>query len=230
MSTRAGDPATHCGPDAPKRQTPGGVLLDLGSGLADDLAHRHGRERRLQVGDRLFRSGSSEHALYRVLSGSISVQTEGVLEETPLLMVLEPCHWFDELSSIDGIPRSHDAVADQQSLVWCVPQEPLETSLDAHPRHLRETVQLVSGKLRIAFQIFDLEIRSPMTERVARQLRMASLGWGSRERTEGCCCGRAATGLVERLLRKALLLLVPTQFTAPLDQKRISADVRLHAG
>lgn len=87
---------------------------------------------------------------------------------------------FGELMLIDGLPRTHDAVADCDSLVWCVPQAPLEAWLDAHPRHWREIARLASRKLRIAFQIFDQEIRSPMTERVARRLRLASLGWGWR--------------------------------------------------
>jgi hypothetical protein len=66
------------------------------------------------------------------------------------------------------------------SLVWRVPQASLEAWLEANPRHWREIAELVSRKLRIAFQIFDQEIRSPMTERVARRLRLASLGWGWR--------------------------------------------------
>jgi CRP/FNR family cyclic AMP-dependent transcriptional regulator len=65
-------------------------------------------------------------------------------------MVLEPCHWFGELALIDGLPRSHDAVADTDSLVWCVPQAPLEAWLEARPRHWREIAQLASGKLRLA--------------------------------------------------------------------------------
>ena len=139
------------------------------SDALQDALIAHGRERRLSAGEHLFRQGSADGGLYAVLGGAISV-----------LLVLEPCHWFGELALIDGLPRSHDAVADADSLVWCVPQAPLEAWLEAHPRHWREIAQLASGKLRIAFQIFDQEVRSPMTERVARRLRLATLGWGWR--------------------------------------------------
>ena len=150
------------------------------SAALQDALLAHGRERRLRAGESLFVSGAPDGALYCVLSGSISVQTVDLHDEAPVLLVLEPCHWFGELSLIDGLPRSHDAVADTASLVWCVPNLPLQAWLEGHPQHWREIAQLASGKLRIAFQIFDMEIRSPMTERVARRLRLASLGWGWR--------------------------------------------------
>ena len=150
------------------------------SAALQDALLAHGRERRLRTGEHLFSRGAPDRGLYCVLSGSISVHTVGPEGEMPMLLVLEPCHWFGELSLIDGAPRAHDAVADKASLIWCVPQAPLEAWLEGHPMHWREIAQLVSGKLRIAFQIFDTEIRSPMTERVARRLRLASLGWGWR--------------------------------------------------
>lgn len=145
-----------------------------------DALIAHGRERRLCAGEPLFRQGSADGGLYAVLGGAISVQALDAPDEAAVLLVLEPCHWFGELALIDGLPRSHDAVADTDSLVWCVPQAPLEAWLEAHPRHWREMARLASGKLRIAFQIFDTEVRSPMTERVARRLRLATLGWGWR--------------------------------------------------
>ena len=151
------------------------------AGLQDALL-AHGRERRLRAGEHLFTHGAADGGLYCVLGGSIGVQTVDLPAEAPILLVLEPCHWFGELTLIDGLPRSHDAVAESASLVWCVARTPLEAWLEGHPRHWREIAQLASGKLRIAFQIFDMEIRSPMTERVARRLRLAMLGWGWRQR------------------------------------------------
>jgi CRP/FNR family cyclic AMP-dependent transcriptional regulator len=150
------------------------------SDAMQDALIAHGRERRLRAGEPLFRQGSADGGVYAVLGGAISVQALDAPDEAPVLLVLEPCHWFGELALIDRLPRSHDAVADTDSLVWCVPQAALEAWLEAHPRQWREIAQLASGKLRIAFQIFDMEVRSPMTERVARRLRLATLGWGWR--------------------------------------------------
>jgi CRP/FNR family transcriptional regulator, cyclic AMP receptor protein len=152
---------------------------DASDALQDALL-AHGRERRLAAGEHLFMRDAAEGGLYCVLGGSISVLGVGPEGEAPLLLVLEPCHWFGELMLIDRLPREHDAVADTDSLIWYVPQAPLHAWLDAHPRHWREIAELASRKLRIAFRILVQEIRSPMTERVARRLRLGSLGWGWR--------------------------------------------------
>ncbi len=147
-----------------------------------DALLAHGRERRLVQGEHLFTSGAPDGGLYCVLSGSICVYSTDAHDELPVLLVLAPCHWFGELSLIDDFPRSHDAVAESASVVWWVPGAPLKHWLDSNPRHWREMAKLVSGKLRVAFQIFDHEVRSPMTERVARRLHLASLGWGWRSK------------------------------------------------
>ena len=151
------------------------------SDALQDALIAHGRERRLAPGEHLFMRDTAEGALYCVLGGSISILGVGAQDaDAPVLLVLEPGHWFGELTLIDGMPHEHDAVADTDSLVWCVAQAPLLAWLEAHPHHWREIAALVSGKLRIAFQIFDQEVRSPMTERVARRLRLAAQGWGWR--------------------------------------------------
>lgn len=145
-----------------------------------DALLAHGREHRLQPGEHLFARGESGSGLYCVLSGSLIVQSADLEGEMPVLVVVEPYHWFGELSFIDGRPRSHDAVADTPAIVWCVPQTPLEAWLDRHPRHWRDIARLAAGKLRIVFQVVDEEMRRPMTQRVARRLWLAVQGWGWR--------------------------------------------------
>lgn len=139
-----------------------------------------GRERRLVAGEHLFLQGEAAGGLYFVLAGSLTVQTADPDGELPVLVVLEACHCFGELSLIDGRPRSHDAVADTPCTVWCVGRAPLEAWLERHPQHWRDIARLVAGKLRIAYKIVDEEIRRPMTQRVARRLWLAVLGWGWR--------------------------------------------------
>jgi CRP-like cAMP-binding protein len=141
----------------------------------------HGRERRLVQGEHLFAQGDAGTGLYCVLGGSLTVQSADPAGDMPVLVVLQPWHWFGELSLVDGRPRSHDAVADTASLVWCVAREPLEAWLQQHPQHWRDIARLAVGKLRITFQVVDEEFRRPMTQRVARRLWLASQGWGWRE-------------------------------------------------
>jgi CRP-like cAMP-binding protein len=145
-----------------------------------DALLAHGRERRLAPGEHLFARGAPDGGLYCVLGGSLVVQSADEAGEMPVLVVLEPYHWFGELSFIDGLPRSHDAMADVPSIVWCVPRAPLATWLEHHPQHWRDIARLAAGKLRVVYQVVDEEMRRPMTQRMARRLWLAAMGWGWR--------------------------------------------------
>lgn len=139
-----------------------------------------GRERRLLAGEHLFAQGDSSGGLHCVVSGALTVQSDDVDGQMPVLVLLSPFHWFGELSFTDGLPRSHDAVADLPSVVWCVPRAPMLAWLDTHPVYWRDIARLAVGKLRVVYQVFDEEMRRPMSERVARRLWLAVQGWGWR--------------------------------------------------
>ncbi len=145
-----------------------------------DALLAHGRTRTLQPGEHLFAQGGPGGGLFCVMSGSLTVQSVDAEGQMPVLVVLTPYLWFGELSFTDGQPRSHDAVADMPSEVFCVPREPLLAWLEGHPRHWREITRLAVGKLRIVYQVIDEEMRRPLTQRIARRLWLAFHGWGWR--------------------------------------------------
>jgi CRP/FNR family transcriptional regulator, cyclic AMP receptor protein len=142
----------------------------------------HARERHLRPGEHLFMRGMSDGDLYCVLAGSLCVQSVDIEGEgeIPVLVVLEPYHWLGELSLIDRTPRSHDALAETEVTVLRVPRAALEIWLAANPEHWRDIARLAAGKLRIAFRLMDVELRRPLTERVARRLWLIAHGWGYR--------------------------------------------------
>lgn len=140
----------------------------------------HARERRLVPGEYLFIRGTCDGDLYCVLAGSLCVQSVDDEGEMPVLVVLEPYHWFGELSLIDGTPRSHDALAETEVTVLRVPRAALESWLVSNPEHWRDIARLAAGKLRIAFRLMDEELRRPLVERVARRLWLVAHGWGYR--------------------------------------------------
>ena len=149
------------------------------SALQDALL-AHGRKRKLLPSQHLFAQGEPGGGLYCVMSGSLTVQSVDAEGQMPVLVVLTPYLWFGELSFTDGLPRSHDVVADIPSVVFCVPREPLLAWLEGHPQHWRDIALLAVGKLRIVYQVIDEEMRSPLTQRIARRLWLAFHGWGWR--------------------------------------------------
>lgn len=145
-----------------------------------DALIAHARHVRLQPGEHLFLRGTRDCDLYCVLSGSLCVQSAGDDGEMPVLVVLEPYHWLGELSFIDQVPRSHDAVADTEVTVLRVAHAGLQDWLAHHPAHWRDIARLASGKLRIAYRLMDEEMRRPLAERVGRRLWLVAHGWGYR--------------------------------------------------
>lgn len=143
-----------------------------------DALLAHGRFRRLEAGEHLFAADTADTGLYCVLEGCISVQSRDREGAAPVLIVVAAGHWFGELAMLDQHGRTHDAVALDACKVWHVQRGAIEGWLDAHPRHWRDVARLLAGKLRVAFEVIDSELRAPMTQRVARRLRMLSLGWG----------------------------------------------------
>jgi CRP/FNR family transcriptional regulator, cyclic AMP receptor protein len=145
-----------------------------------DALLAHGRERRLQPGQHLFAQGEPDAGLHCVMAGSLTVQSADAEGQMPVLVVLEPYHWFGELSFTDGLPRSHDAVADVASRVWCVGRDALQAWLRMHPGHWHDVARLAVGKLRVVYAVVDEEMRRPVPQRVARRLWLALQGWGWR--------------------------------------------------
>ncbi|HUG25462.1 Crp/Fnr family transcriptional regulator [Piscinibacter sp.] len=151
-----------------------------------DALLAYGRERRLVPGERLFSQGEPDGGLYALTTGSLTVESVDAEGQMPVLVVLGPGHWFGELSFTDGLPRSHDAVADVASTVWHVDRHRLHDWLELHPGHWRDIARLAVGKLRVVYQVVDEEMRGPLTQRVARRLWLALQGWGWRRDAPQC--------------------------------------------
>ena len=146
-----------------------------------DALMAHGRLRDLSPGEQLFMAESRGAGLYCLLTGFICVQSRDRDGAAPVLIVLGPGHWFGELAMLDHHERTHDAAAMDACQVWHVQQAAIEAWLDTHPRHWRDVARLLAGKLRVAFEVIDSELRGTMTARVARRLRMLALGWRWRD-------------------------------------------------
>lgn len=139
-----------------------------------------GRAGQLREGERLFTRGASAEGLCCVTAGALRVgalQPDG--SET-LLGYVEPYQWFGEISLLDGLPRTHDAVADADTTVWQVPQAELRAWLDAHPAHWQDVARLACAKLRIAFTMLEDIAHLPLEQRLAKRLWLVSHGNGTR--------------------------------------------------
>jgi CRP/FNR family transcriptional regulator, cyclic AMP receptor protein len=154
------------------------------AGLPDELQERlldGAVLRTLHARKQLFARGDEADGLYAVLDGGLSVSGSSESGREALLTLLTPPSWFGEISIFDGQPRTHDAVAESESLVLHVPRPALDAILEAQPRWWRDLGLLVTSKLRLAFIAMEDMALLPIAVRLARRLSLMVQGYGERE-------------------------------------------------
>ncbi len=149
----------------------------LPEGLQDallDLAQLRACARR----EPLFLRGDAPDGLYGVLEGAVRVSGGDEAGREALFTLVEHPFWFGEISAFDGQPRTHDAVAERESLLAHVPQGPLLALLEREPRHWRSLGLLLTGKLRLSFAWIEDGALLPLPARLARRLLLMAEGYG----------------------------------------------------
>ncbi len=154
--------------------------------LADDLREgllRAPLMRTLQPDERLFSRGDPPCGLYAVVQGTVRITGVSHEGKEALLTLIEPPHWFGEIALFDGLPRTHDAVADTHSQVLQVPHSAVCALVAEHPQRWHAFGVLLSHKLRLAFSAMEDLALLPAAVRVARRLLLIAEDYG--ERTAG---------------------------------------------
>jgi CRP-like cAMP-binding protein len=134
--------------------------------------------REVRPGNVLFARGQPSNGMFAVLEGQLracGIDDEG---RQALLTIVEPPSWVGEIPSFDGLPRTHDLIADTEGLVVHVLQEPLLAFLDREPRYWRDMALLLTAKLRLAFASMEEAQTLPVAARVARRLVLIAEGYG----------------------------------------------------
>lgn len=139
----------------------------------------HGKQRKLQPGEALYRQGDApDQGLYCVLDGAICVGNCTSDGAASTVVYLDPFHWFGDVALIDGLERQQDAFADGPTTVLCVAQRPISDWLASHPNHWRDIARLSAYKLRVAYQV--IAFPGALHQRLALRLWWMAHGFGSR--------------------------------------------------
>lgn len=129
----------------------------------------------LRSGDRLFSHGPDDEALCCVLSGALKVGSFNPDDESHLLsLYVEPYQWFGEISLIDQLPRSQDAMADGPASVLVASRASLEPWLNRHPQYWRDVARLACMKLRVLVVMMEDHATLALDQQLARRLLMTS--------------------------------------------------------
>ncbi|ATB29061.1 Crp/Fnr family transcriptional regulator [Melittangium boletus] len=149
------------------------------AGLQEKLL-RAGVLRTLKTGQHLFSRGDPPGGIHGMVDGAIQLRSVGPSGKESLLMLLEPPSWSGEISLFDGLPRTHDAIADGPSVVVHVPQRALETLVQEQPAYWFEFGRLMAQQLRVALLGMDENALLPVPVRLARRLLHIIQNYGDR--------------------------------------------------
>ncbi|WP_260396806.1 Crp/Fnr family transcriptional regulator [Variovorax sp. KBW07] len=130
------------------------------------VAHR----RTLARGESLFHKGSSPDALFGVVSGSLRVSVVASGGREAVIAMLEPGHWFGEVSLLVGRERVYDTCAVDTTEMAVVAAADFHRLVAAHPDVHMAFTRLVCLRLRQALAWIDDVILMPLPVRLAHRL------------------------------------------------------------
>ena len=126
----------------------------LPEGLQKQLLEA-GVQKELAKDERLFVRGDRPSGLFAVVNGGVRISARASTGKEVVLALAEASTWFGEISVLDGLPRTHDAIGAEESLVICVPQAALDPMLEREPLYWRALGVLASLKLRHLFGVSE---------------------------------------------------------------------------
>jgi len=129
-----------------------------------------GRKRQLSAGQPLFSRGDAFCGIYVLLDGQLLISGLHQSGRQALLTLLTPGQWLGEIALFDQKPRTHDAAALQETVLWHLPKAALQQLVHADPLWWQAFGQLLTSKLRQVF--IELEDRAVLSaaQRLARRL------------------------------------------------------------
>lgn len=141
--------------------------------LPDDvqaLLLSQARFKPLAAGESLFLKGSMPDALFGVVSGCLRVSVAADSGREAVIAMLEPGHWFGEVSLLIGKQRVYDTLAVEPSEIAIVNAEEFHALVDSRREVLMAFTRLVCLRLRQALAWIDDAILMPLPARLAKRM------------------------------------------------------------
>ena len=121
-------------------------------------------------GDVVFSLDDDPTELFVVESGRVAIANRSDDGRESLIALMERGDLFGEMPLFDGLPRSAEARALEESTVIAIPYDPLRQVFEAEPGHLWRVVELLAGRLRITDEALADSVFLDVTGRTAKRL------------------------------------------------------------
>ena len=164
------DVAIEASPDALREALRETILFaELDDEQLDHIAAA-GSVQSLQRNVILFEEADEPGEFYLVLAGRVAIAQESDDGRESLLAVLGPGELFGEMGFLDGLNRSAQARALEESEVLVVPYAELRLLYENHPAALWSAVQLLARRLRATDRALSDTVFLDVMGRTAKRL------------------------------------------------------------
>ena len=124
----------------------------------------------LKKGDTLFRKGEQGTALYLIVSGRIKISVTSRLGDEVILSILSNGELFGDMALLDGMTRSADAVALEDSQVYVLYQEDFIFILMKSSTAIKALFSTLCARLRKTDKFVEETCFLNVSSRLARRL------------------------------------------------------------
>jgi CRP-like cAMP-binding protein len=149
------------------------LLAGVPSGVLEDLA-RQCRWRRFSAGQRVISREAQDHDVYLIVSGRVRITAFSTAGRQVTYRDVSAGDWFGDLAALDGLSRSADVEAIEDTLVASMAPAVFQRLLHEHPpvcdRVLRRLVSIVRDLTERVFDFSTLVVQNRVH---AEMLRLA---------------------------------------------------------
>lgn len=157
------------------------IFADVAPDILRDVV-KLSRTRRLRKGAMLFQQGDEGDALYGVVDGMIRICIAGESGKELTLGLMEPGDLFGEIALLDGLPRTADAYAAENSTLLVIDRSQFLPLLEREGRLATHVIELLCERLRENTARLGEQAFLNLGARLARKLHALSVAHGRRER------------------------------------------------
>ncbi|HPQ43431.1 MAG TPA: Crp/Fnr family transcriptional regulator [Syntrophales bacterium] len=143
------------------------------------------KRRFLKKGEALFRKGDEGTTLYIVKSGSVKVVLPSEMGDEVAPAILSEGDFFGEMSLLDGLPRSADAVALESSELLALNQKDFLVFLKDNEKAIQSILSYLSMRLRKTDDLLEDAHFLNISTRLARRLVELSQKYGNQKEEGG---------------------------------------------
>jgi len=139
------------------------------------------RRRSIKKGDVLFQKGDEGTALYAILRGCIKIIVTTTVGDKITVAILNDGDFFGEMALLDGMPRSADAVALEETQLAVLDRDDFLAFLSQHEHAVRAILRTLSIRLRKTDDLLSEICFLSLSARLAKRLLELA-----RDESEGC--------------------------------------------